>query len=89
MLIGILGFALFAFGALMVTSNTSSRFGPMILVAGAILLLLRVTGAIAADLPVKPKAEVTHAPKMDARAKRAQKKFEDMLLSPIGEGRLE
>lgn len=89
MLIGILGFALFAFGALMVVSNTSSRFGPVLLVVGAIMVVVKITGAIAADLPVKPKAEVAHPPKMNARAKRVQKKFEDMLLSPIGEGRLE
>ncbi len=75
----------------------SSRVAPMLLIGGLIVLVLRVTGAIAAELPVplpKPRTPATFSERFPtsliAKQKQAkQKKFERFLLSPIGKGRLE
>ncbi len=72
----------------------SSRVAPMLLIGGIIVLVLRVTGAIAAEIPVPKPRAATFSERfpnslIEKQKQAKQKKFERFLLSPIGKGRLE
>lgn len=71
-----------------------NRFGIPLVVGGAIIIVLRAFGAVAADMPVPPpgvtQSQMRAAIADQERRRRAsRKKFEDLLSSPIGKGRLE
>ena len=66
----------------------------MLLIAALIVLFLRVTGALATELPVPPPGVTIQQMRaaiadQERRKKATPKRFEDMLSSPIGKGRLE
>lgn len=73
-----------------------NRVAVPLLIAGVIVLVLRATSAIAADIPVpisRPlsmsKAEKHALRDLIAKGKMAQRPFERSLLSSAGKGRLE
>lgn len=90
----VIGGLLFLAGFVALCLYPVNRVGVPLLVIGAVVIVLRVAGAIAADLPVPPKGisikQMRAAIADQERRKRATpKQFEDMLSSPIGKGRLE
>lgn len=93
MTIGI-GLLLIVVGAIAATLYPVNRVGVPLVIGGAIIIVLRTFGAVAADMPVPPHG-VTQSQMRAAivdqerRRRVSRKKFEDMLSSPIGRGRLE
>jgi hypothetical protein len=82
-------------GGILLIPVPSSRIAPMLVIGGIIVLVLRITGAIAADKPVPlpaPRATTfsdRYPTIWTEKQKAKQQKFERFLLSPIGKGRLE
>lgn len=88
------GALLFLAGAVAAILHPVNRLGPPLLIAGAIVIVLRAFGAVAADLPVPPpgvtSSEMRAAIANQERRQRARRaQFERLLLSPVGKGRME
>jgi hypothetical protein len=89
-----IGIGLIVVGGILASLYPVNNLGVMLVIAGAIVVVLRSFGALAADLPVPPpgvtQSQMRAAIADQERRRRApRKKFEDLLSSPIGKGRME
>lgn len=90
----VLGLVILLLGGIAFCLTPANRVAVPLLVGGMIVIVLRMTGAIAADLPVPPPGVTVKQMRAaiadhDRRKRASPKRFRDMLSSPIGEGRME
>ena len=89
-----IGALLLIVGAIALALYPINQLGTPLVIAGALLIVLRAFGAVAADLPIPPPG-VTHSQMrgaiadLERRKRMSRRKFERTLSSPIGWGHME
>lgn len=89
-----IGMGLMIIGGIAAALYPVNRLGVPLVIGGAIVVVLWAFGAVAADMPVPPPGVTQSQMRaaiadQDRRRRASRKKFEDLLSSPIGKGRLE